>query len=275
MSLVKNNTNPINTTNTMNVPNTLLPKEKNTKTVEIWENSLLSKTASLQNAFGICLIVALMVFAAVLAFGKYELKDGLLVVLLILSVVSTFPHVEVAVPVKNSFVGKHVTMQNWRNTLQKNEKFTILSSNLHFLQPMFSMLCILSFVLFGVHKILGKSYVTYNFVLLILTLQVPFNPLFGLNPFASFLIRQRISKHVTQTNISEYLRSTRVNNASQARPESIARLRDPLTTMTSKSASPSLSREATMRPSTERVTSTAVRSENRSKPANIRSQPRT
>ena len=182
------------------------------KTVGIWENTLKNKTSTLKNAFGVCVLIAVISLTAVLAFAKYELKDVPLVLLLLMSLISTIPYIEVAVPEKNSLQRKHVTVDNWRQRLGTNDKYTILSSSLHFLQPMYAMFCVLSFILFAVHKIFGSSYVTHKFVLLILVIQLPFNPLAGFNPFATFMIRQHTAKHITQENLSTYLRNNTTNN---------------------------------------------------------------
>ena len=177
----------------------------NTKKVEMWVNTLQKKTDSLRNALGVTAIIGILSLIAVLAFSHYEVRDVIILVLLLYSLIGCVPYVEVAkVKTNNAFFSKQLTLMNWKNEI-KNGSYDVLSSNLHFMQPFFPLMSALSFLLFLVHKIGGNEYVHYNTVLSILIIQVPFNHALGLNPLGAYLTRQSTSNHITQGNLKRYL----------------------------------------------------------------------
>lgn len=182
--------------------------EKNNfeKRINIWSNTLQNKADSLRNFFGVALVLSLIVFTSVIAFSEYTMKDILLILLLLYSVIGCVPYIEVA-QVKNddSFFTKRLTILNWRNEIRKNGDYNVLSSNLHILNGVFPTVTVICLLMFFVHKIFGKDYVKFNTILIILLIQTPFNPALGLNPLGVSVMRQNISKHLTQNDLKKYL----------------------------------------------------------------------
>lgn len=182
--------------------------EKNNfeKRINIWSNTLQNKSDSLRNFFGVALVLSLIVFTSIIAFSEYTMKDITIVLLLMYSVVGCVPYIEVA-QVKNddSFFTKRLTVLNWKDEIRKNGSYNVLSSNLNILNAVFPVITILCLIMFFVHKIFGEDYVNFNTVLIILLIQMPFNTALGLNPLGVSVMRQNISKHVTQNDLKKYL----------------------------------------------------------------------
>lgn len=208
----------------MNVANTRHTNGGYDKRVNLWHNTLKNKQESLQRALGITVVVAIVACFGVLAFAdEYDpIKDGFMGLLLAYSVVGCIPHIEVAqVKDDTSLFQKRLTLENWEQTVGRanhnrgGDEYDVFSSNIHVLQGMFPVMTTLSFLLYLVHKVAGEQYVTYNTVLLMLLMQVPFNNFLGLNPLGKFLTRQEISRHVTQSDLKKFV--NRKNNASNRR----------------------------------------------------------
>ena len=176
------------------------------KRIKLWSNTLQNKSDSLRYTFGVTLVLSLMIFTAVIAFSEYNMKDLTIVMLLIYSVIGCVPFIEVA-QVKNddSFFTKRLTILNWKNEIRKNGTYNILSSNLNILNSVFPVVTILCLVLFFVNKIFGDAYVNFNTILIILLIQTPFNTALGLNPLGVAVMRQNVSKHITQDDLKKYL----------------------------------------------------------------------
>ena len=184
--------------------------------VNMWLNTLEKRTRTMKNAFGVCVVVALLCLTAVLAFATYEMKDVLIVILLLLTLVASVPVVEVATPKKNAIFSRKLTLNNWQQKIAAGN-YDILSSNLHFMQPVFPILSVMSFLLFAASKFTTK--VEHHTVLLILILQIPLNPMLGLNPLGMYLMRSAKSRFVAQSDLIEYQRSkaaVELNRASLA-----------------------------------------------------------
>ena len=182
--------------------------EKNNfeKRINVWSNTLQNKADSLRNFFGVTIVLSLIVFTSVIAFSKYTIKDITIVLLLLYSVIGCVPYIEVA-QVKNddSFFTKRLTVLNWKNEIRKNGDYNVLSSNLNILNSVFPVVTVICLVMFFVYKIFGEDYVNFNTILILLLIQTPFNPALGLNPLGVSLMRQNISKHVTQNDLKKYL----------------------------------------------------------------------
>jgi hypothetical protein len=176
------------------------------KRINLWSNTLKNKSDSLRYIFGITTVVAMVVFTSVLAFSEYTLKDVTIVLLLLYSLIGCVPYIEVA-QVKNddSFFTKRLTFLNWKEEIRKNGEYNILSSNLNILNSVFPVVTITCFILFFAYKIFGENYVNSNTILIILLVQTPFNTALGLNPLGVSIMRQNISKHVTQNDLKKYL----------------------------------------------------------------------
>jgi hypothetical protein len=154
-----------------------------------------------------------IILAAVLAFGTYEMDDIPIVALLILSVISTVPVVEVA-RLRDS-VGlfrRRLTMDTWRQGIVGPEKYDVLSSGMTFMQPAYAVACIISAVLFATYKLGGDRYLTRHALLIILLLQLPLNPIFGWNPLAMSMLQGKVSKFVQQSDLRNYMMQSRSNN---------------------------------------------------------------
>ena len=173
--------------------------------VNMWLNTLEKRTHTMKNALGVCVVVALLCLTAVLAFATYEMKDVLIVILLLLTLVASVPVVEVATPKKNAIFSRKLTLNNWQQKIAAGGNYDILSSNLHFIQPVFPILSVMSFLLFAASKFTTK--VEHDTVLLILILQIPLNPMLGLNPLGMYLMRSAKSRFIAQSDLIEYQRS--------------------------------------------------------------------
>ncbi len=184
----------------------------NNKSVSIWANTLENKTNSLRNGFGVTFVIGMFSLVFVLALSKYNSSDIIPVLLLMYSLIGSVPYIEVATSKNESNIlfQRRLTIVNYKNELKRGN-FDILSSNTHFLQPMFPMLTSVSFLLFAVYKIAGEEYVTYNTVLFFLIMQIPFNHALGLNPLGAFISRQSVSKHVTQQNLVNFFNKSKQN----------------------------------------------------------------
>ena len=182
--------------------------EKNNfeKRINIWSNTLQNKSDSLRNFFGVALVLSLIVFTSVIAFSEYTMKDISIILLLLYSVIGCVPYIEVA-QVKNddSFFTKRLTVLNWKDEIRKDGNYNVLSSNLLVLHAVFPLVTILCLFMFLVHKIFGETYVHFNTILILLLIQTPFNTALGLNPLGVSVIRQNISKHVTQNDLKRYI----------------------------------------------------------------------
>lgn len=180
--------------------------QKNNTRVRHWINTLENKTDMLRSSFGVTAIFGFMCLLMVLALAKYNFSDILIVSLLVYSLIGCVPYIEVAtIKNNNTFSADHLTIYNWRKGIQKNTKYNILSSNIHFLHPIFPVITILSFLLFTIHKIFGDKIVNVNTVILVLIIQIPFNNFLGLNPLGVFLTRQTKSKFINQNNLKTFL----------------------------------------------------------------------
>jgi hypothetical protein len=176
------------------------------KKVNIWSNTLHNKTDTLLNAFGITLLLGIIVFLSVFAFSEFTLDDILIVFLLLFNLTGCIPFIEVA-RIKNekSIFKKTLNISNWKNEIKKNGQYDILSSNLNIVQSIFPLFTSISFIMFFIYKIMGEKYVTYNTVLILLIMQAPFNNSFGYNPLGIAISQQNVSKHITQDDIKKYL----------------------------------------------------------------------
>ena len=195
--------------------------EKNNfeKRINIWSNTLQNKADSLRNVFGIILVLSFIVFTSVFAFSKYNMKDISLVLLIMYNILGCVPYIEVA-QIKNddSFFTKRLTVLNWKNEIRKDGDYNVLSSNLSILNAVFPIVTVLCLIMFFVHKIFGEDYVHFNTILIFLLIQTPFNTALGLNPLGLSIMRQNISKHVTQNDLKKYLGK---NNSSKFNSVSI------------------------------------------------------
>jgi len=184
--------------------------------VNMWLNTLDKRTLTMKNALGVCVVVALLCLTAVLAFATYEMKDVLIVSLLLLTLVASVPVVEVATPKKNAIFSKKLTLNNWQERIAAGGNYDILSSNLHFIQPVFPILSVMSCLLFAASKFTTK--VEHDTVLLVLILQVPLNPMLGLNPLGMYLMRSAKSRFIAQSDLIEYQRSKAAVQLNRASP---------------------------------------------------------
>jgi hypothetical protein len=185
---------------------------KQNKKVNLWLNTLENRTEVLRNAFGMVVIVGLLCLATIIAFSQFNTRDIVIVGLLCFSIIGCVPYIEVAVA-KNSNTRSHaLTLFNWKDEVITNGEYNVLSSNLHFLQPIFPAFTILSFLLFLVHKLVGEKNISYNTILFILILQIPFNNTLGLNPMGVLLTRQQRSKYITQNDLKQFVTSSKNTN---------------------------------------------------------------
>lgn len=171
----------------------------------MWSNTLNNKDDELTRTYGFTIVLSVLVFASVVAFSEYFVKDVPIVILLVISVLGCSPYIEIA-QVKNnaSFFKKRLTLSNWKYEIKSGE-YDVLSSNLNLLNVIFPVTTTLCLVLFFVHKIFGDEYVNFNTILILLLIQIPFNTFFGWNPLATTIMRQHVSKHVSQADLQKYL----------------------------------------------------------------------
>lgn len=176
------------------------------KRINMWSNTLKNKSDTLRDVSGFTLVIAMIVFTSVYAFSEYTFKDIPIMLLLVYSLIGCKPYIEVA-QVKNddSFFTKRLTVSNWKEEIKKNGEYNILSSNLNILSSVFPVVTVTSLVLFFAYKIFGENYVNSNTILLILIIQTPFNTALGLNPLGLSIMRQNVSKHITQNDLKKYL----------------------------------------------------------------------
>ena len=186
------------------------------RTVNQWVNTLESRASQLQSASGAAIVVTGIILAAVLAFGTYEMDDIPIVALLILSVISTVPVVEVArMRDSTGLFSRRLTMDTWRQGIMGPQKYDVLSSGMTFMQPAYAVTSILSAVLFATYKLGGERYLTRHALLVILLLQLPFNPIFGWNPLAMSMLQGKVSKFVQQSDLRNYMMQSRSNNVNR------------------------------------------------------------
>lgn len=177
----------------------------NNKRINMWLHMLQEKQEMLRSSCVVCVIFACLVLFSVLVFSAYKMQDILLIGLLTYSLVATIPYIQLGIAKDKGTIFK-TKMSNidWSDKLYTGE-FNVLSPSLNFLQPIYAMLCLLSFTLYLCHKNLGDDYVTYDLMLIFLIIQMPFNPVLGLNPLGSYLIRGKKSKFVTQDDLKLFL----------------------------------------------------------------------
>lgn len=231
--------------------NAQAPAHHNLRSVQTWANTLTSKRRRLRSTFGIACVVAVVSLACVLALSKIVRRDLVLLALLALTLVAAVPYIEVAVPaggrrssssatssgaeaagasappIRSSFYNRLrrkparraavVTDLQWQAGLGGRERLDVLSSRAHFLQPMLPIFSMIGFVMFGLYKCAGEQVVTYHTVLLLLLVQLPFNPLLGYNPLGKYLLRQPVSRTVTQQNVRRFLNAQRAAAPAAAR----------------------------------------------------------
>lgn len=178
-------------------------------TLNYWYSDIDYKHQSLTNIFGACLVWAAISSMFILAFGSFTLEDIAFVPLLLLTLVSAFPYVEVAVKANSSSASPRVlTATSYKkHILNRSSKYTIITSRLGVFQPIYAALCVISFLLLSINKILGEEMISKKTVAAILIIQIPFNPLLGFNPIAVRLLRMPESRFVTQSNIFQSLAS--------------------------------------------------------------------
>lgn len=198
-------------------PNT----HKNVKHINSWISNLEQKTRILNRSFLITITFGIVCMLVIVLFSRFELTDILILILLLISIWGCSPYIEVATRKnKNSFFASRLTFGNWKNELVKKGQYNILSSNIHFMQPFFPIMSVLSFLLFTIHKVIGSDFVSLNTVVLLLLIQIPFNNMGGFNPIGIALTRQRKSQHVTQDELKSFLKNNSENrlNLNRTRP---------------------------------------------------------
>ena len=173
-----------------------------------WKSNINYKTKSLGNLFGVCVVFASVVSMFVLAFGSVSIADIAFIPLLVLTIVAAFPYIEVAIRVDTDKTRPHaLTSKTYKNGMQTNTRYTILSSRLAMMQPVYAFLCIGSFLMFSIHKILGNNYIHKKVIVALLLMQIPLNPLLGFNPIATRLIRTSESRFIRQENVHRSIQS--------------------------------------------------------------------
>ena len=162
------------------------------------------------------MVFATLSFMFIIAFGTFSIEDIALIPLLLLTLVAAFPYVEVAVKANASSNSPHIlTAASYKKHIfNRSSKYTLLTSRLGVLQPIYAALCIISFILISINKILGDEMINKKTVVGFLILQVPFNPLLGFNPITVRLLRMPESRFVTQNNILESFESHESNKFS-------------------------------------------------------------
>lgn len=175
--------------------------------VNLWENTLKNKESSLSNLFNLNILFAFIVFGSVFLMSKFTDRDGLIVTLLVLNIIGCYPYIEVAqVQSSNSLFARGVSTSSWRAAFKNtNDRYNVLSSNVHINQTVFPILTFMSCFLFLVHKVFGDEYVTFNTVVIIQLIQLPFNSFLGMNPLGIYMTRQNVSKHITQNELRRHL----------------------------------------------------------------------
>lgn len=178
-------------------------------TLDYWNSNINYKQRILTHMFGACLVCATISCMLILTFGTLTMDDIALIPLLLLTLLAAFPYVEVAVKTNTSSITPNVlTVTSYKKHIyNKSSKYTILTSRLGVFQPIYAALCIISFLLVCINKVLGDDMINKKTVAGLLILQVPFNPLLGFNPIPVRLLRMPESRFVTQNTISQSVAS--------------------------------------------------------------------
>lgn len=149
-----------------------------------------------------------------LYFGKPELYDILLVCLLTLTVLASWPRLEVV----RTSGHKYITYEgvvSYLTRVSDGTKFEVLSTHPNMIHMSLGALSVVSSCMYLTHKVTGSQ--SHEVLLVLLTAQLVANPLVGLNRVGTYVTRQHKSDRLTQNNILAFVKmnsvSTTVPNA--------------------------------------------------------------
>lgn len=175
---------------------------QNGRAASLWTSNVETKRAHLRLGFYACIVVAVVAYVIAGALGKLDVHDVNIGFFIFMSIVGAYPRIEIAERVRADVNGPaHVLFGEWK-TLQ-TDGYAMLSSRMHFMQPVLTVLSIANSVLFLAYKIAGPEVVSRSMLVSVLIAQVPLNPMLGLNPIGTWMTRLARSRNVTSAEIAE------------------------------------------------------------------------
>lgn len=175
---------------------------QNGRAASLWASNVETKHTHLRFGFYACIVVAVLAYVIAGWMGKLDVHDLNIGFFIIMSIVGAYPRIEIAERMRPGVDGPaHVLFGDWK-TLQ-TDGYAMLSSRPHFMQPVMTVLSIASSVLFLAHKIAGPDVVSRSMLVTVLIAQVPFNPMLGLNPIGTRMMRLSRSRNVSSAEIAE------------------------------------------------------------------------
>jgi hypothetical protein len=179
--------------------------------------------------FLICLSLYLGVLGMVVIFNKDPASviatDADLLLLVGLSVVSTYPYIEVAQRTDGSHLAPEtLSARMWRSQLQRTSAdYVILSSRTHVLQVVYVILCVMNITMYAMYHFGGL--LNRRNVLMATIVQTPFNSLAGLNPLYRLIVRTHRSRSVTSAALRTWAREEGVAQSNARASEAALDLR--------------------------------------------------
>ena len=179
-----------------------------------WIANVNRKQRMQLRAFILCIILFITTVVALAALRRLNSEDLVILPLLFSSIIATFPYISVAHAGGGIFKHGIITATGMRNNLAMAQNHVLLSSAMHVLQPVYVALSIVNMILYIAHKV-DVQIVHKNFIIMLLAVQTPFNPVAGYNPIGRMLLTMPPSKRVTLTDVKMELeqQAQRANNA--------------------------------------------------------------